>query len=197
MRTILLAVGTSLVLSAPVWAQDSAPGASAPACYIEVHRLMADPPAGIGELGAAIRELDSSLRPQVEEIKVLKAQIARLGRQNESPSQPAIEQASFDYGDTTIAAPFADDGAADEIMRLQAELGARQDRLKADYSAKQEVLVGPVQARVSLGAQTFAAGSGCAEVKMARKPDVAALATAGARDVTGEFVTWYVANPPR
>jgi hypothetical protein len=30
---------------------------------------------------------------------------------------------------------------------------------------------------------------------MARAPDLAALTTAGSRNVTGEFVTWYLANP--
>lgn len=196
MRTILLATGASLVLSTPVWAQDGAPTAPADACYIEIHRLMAEPPAGIGELGAAIRELDAALRPQVEEIKVLKAQIARLQRQAEAGSQPGIEQASLDYDDTALARPIDDDSAADEVMRLQAELGSRQDKLKHDYAAQQAMLVGPVQARISGGAQAFAAGHGCAGVKMARTPDLPALTEAGARNVTGEFVAWYVANPP-
>lgn len=195
MRAILLA-GASLVLSAPVMAQEAPAQAPGTACYIEVHKLMAEPPGGIGELGAAIRELDAALRPQIEQIKVLKAQIARLDRQAETASRPGIEQASFDFGDTALAAPPVDDPTAEELMRLEAELGMKQDKLKADYAARQQALVGPVQARISLGAQTFAAGNGCAEVKMARQPDVVALTSAGARNVTGEFVTWYHANPP-
>ena len=199
MRTIwlaagLLAAGTSAALSATAWAQGDPPVAAAPACYIEVHRLMAEPPAGIAELGAAIRGLDAALRPQVEEIKVLKAQIARLQRQAESSTEPAIEQVSLD--DTALASPFVEDAAAEELMRLQAELGSRQDKLKSDYAAQQETLVGPVQARISRGAQGFAAVNGCADVKMARTPDLPALAGAGARNVTAEFVTWYIANPP-
>jgi hypothetical protein len=31
---------------------------------------------------------------------------------------------------------------------------------------------------------------------MARTPDLAALTTAGSQNVTGEFVAWYLANPP-
>ena len=30
----------------------------------------------------------------------------------------------------------------------------------------------------------------------ARAPDLAALTASGARNVTGEFVAWYLANPP-
>lgn len=198
MRTILLA-GAALVLSAPAMAQGGAPAAPAtPAaiCYIEIHRLMAEPPAGIDELGAAIRQLDAALRPQVEAIKVLKAQIARLQRQAGTPSGPAIEPVSLDNDDTALTRPVAEDPAADEIMRLEAELGEKQHELKRDYAARQDALVGPVQARISRGAQAFAAGNGCAEVKMARQPDLAALTQAGARDVTTAFVTWYAANPP-
>ena len=33
-------------------------------------------------------------------------------------------------------------------------------------------------------------------MKMARAPDIAGLAAAAARDVTAEFVAWYLANPP-
>lgn len=196
MRSILL-TGASLVLSVPVMAQGT-PSAAAPgaACYIEVHKLMAEPPGGIAELGAAIRELDGALRPQIEEIKVLKAQIARLDRQVETGRGPELEQASFGYEDTALASPPPEDSTAEEIMRLEAELGIKQDKLKADYAARQQALVGPVQARISLGAHTFAAANGCAEVTMARQPDLAGLAQAGARDVTSAFVTWYAANAP-
>ena len=47
--------------------------------------------------------------------------------------------------------------------------------------------------RAGRGAETNAA---CAEVKMARTPELPALTAAGARNVTGEFVAWYLANPP-
>lgn len=198
MRTILLA-SASLVLSVPVMAQGTAapaPAAPSATCYIEIRRLMAEPPAGIGELGDAIRQLDAALRPQVEEIKVLKAQIARLQRQSADPSIAALEPVSLGYDDTALAQPAPDDPAGDEIMRLQAELGEKQHRLKLDYAARQDALVDPVQARISRGAQAFVASSGCAEVKMARQPDLAALAQVGARDVTSAFVTWYTTNPP-
>src|SRR5690606_13701929 len=88
MRTVLLAGGISLVITATALAQGTAPPAAGGACYVELTRLMAEPPTGIGELGAAIRQLDTALRPQVEEIKVLKAQIARLERQTETVAQP-------------------------------------------------------------------------------------------------------------
>src|SRR6478609_10715249 len=85
--TTYLAAGTFafalLAVPAPVIAQGARAAAPA-ACYVEVAKLMAEPPAGIGELGAAIRELDARLRPQVEEVNALKAEIARLeGRQTQ------------------------------------------------------------------------------------------------------------------
>ena len=101
---------------------------------------MAEPPGGIAELGAAIRELDGALRPQIEEIKVLKAQIARLDRQVETGRGPELEQASFGYEDTALASPPPEDSTAEEIMRLEAELGIKQDKLKADYAARQQAL---------------------------------------------------------
>jgi Skp family chaperone for outer membrane proteins len=197
MRTILLAAALA-ALPAIASAQGDAPAAPGSACFIEVRQLMADPPAGIGDLGAAIRALDAALRPQVVEINELKAQIARL-EQREVTAAPAtsIEAAFEDEDDAPRqAAPVADDRTAEEIRRVQADLDARQARLKADYAAQQQALLGPVQARVSRGAQAFAATSGCAEVKMARGPDLPTLTTAGARNVTGEFVAWYLANPP-
>jgi Skp family chaperone for outer membrane proteins len=203
MRTILLAAGTALaVLSAAVSAQGDAPAAvPPPACYIEVQRLMAEPPAGIAELGAALRELDAKLRPQVEEINALKAQIARL-EQREAQATPAaggeaaLDEAGEEAPRAVPAAP-GPDPTAEEIREIQTRIEARQAQLKLDYAAQQEALVGPVQARISRGAQAFASSQkGCAEVKMARAPDLAALTSSGARNVTGEFVAWYLANPP-
>ena len=203
MRTILLAAGFALAaLSATASAQGDAPAAPpsapAPVCYIEIRGLMAEPPAGIGDLGAAIRALDGALRPQVVEINALKAQIARLEqREGQATQSTSIEAAFEDEGSSPAQAPpVTDDRTAGEIRRVQAELDAKQAQLKLDYAAQQEAFIGPVQARINRGAQAFAPNSGCAELKMARAPDLAALTTAGARNVTGEFVAWYLANPP-
>ena len=204
MKAYLVATGCALAAaSASASAQGEAPAnaaaATAPACYIEIQRLMAEAPEGIGELGAAIRELDVSLRPQVEEINVIKAQIARLERQAEAAqaeAAPPAEPAEFGIEQASLAPPVREDPGADEIQRLHAELGIKQDKLKLDYAAQQQTLVGPVQERVSRGAQSFATTSGCAEVRMARAPDLVVLTAAGARNVTGEFVAWYLANPP-
>lgn len=197
MRTTLLAAGATLaMLSATTSAQAPAPAAPPVTCYIEVKRLMADAPQGIGDLGAAIRELDQQLRPQVEAIKVLKAQIARLERQAESAARPGIEQASLDFGDTALAPPVRDDAAAEEVMRLQMELDGKQDALKRDYADRQQALVGPVQARINQSAHVFATNNGCADMKMARTADLETLAGSGARDMTDAFVAWYLANPP-
>jgi Skp family chaperone for outer membrane proteins len=197
MRTILLAAGSVLAaLSATAAAQGDAPAAS---CYIELKQLMAERPTGIGDLGAAIRALDVALRPQVEEINGLKAQLARLEQRDVSatPAATSIEAAfEDDSAAPAQALPPTDDRTAEEIRRVQADLTSRQAKLRADYAAQQQALIGPVQARVNRGVEAFAATSGCAELKMARAADMAALTTAGARNVTGEFVAWYLANPP-
>jgi hypothetical protein len=187
---------SALAQAAPV----PAPAASGTACYVEIVKLMGDPPAGIGELGAAIRALDAKLRPQVEEVNALKAEIARLeARQNEAQAgAQGGDEGGEGFGDESprpaVAALPATDPTAERLTQAQAELETKQNQLKLDYAEQQRALVGPVQARVSERAQAFAAAQGCGELKMARAPDLAALTTAGSRNVTGEFVTWYLAN---
>ena len=74
----MIAAGCALAAaSAPLAAQEGA------RCFIEVRKLVTTPPAGIDELGGAIRRLDAALRPQVEEIKRLKREVAELRRANE------------------------------------------------------------------------------------------------------------------
>ena len=199
MRTILLAAGSALAaLSATASAQGDAPAAPAAACYIELQRLMAEPPTGIGDLGAAIRSLDLALRPQVVEINTLKAQLARLEqREGQAPVATSLEAAfAEDEGGLQPALPPADDRTAQQIRGFQAEIEAKQAQLKLDYDAQRVAIVGPVQARVGQRVQVFATERGCAQVRMARAPDLEALRTEAAQDVTGEFVTWYLANPP-
>jgi len=204
MRAIIFAAGTALAaLSATASAQGEPPAAAAanPAggCYIEIQRLMAEPPSGIGALGAAIRDLEVKLRPQVGEINELKAQMARLEqREVEADPSNSVEEA-FEDDDEDIAPrqalPATDDRTAEEIGRVQSQLDARQAQLKLDYDAQRVAIIGPVQARVAQRVQAFATTRGCAQMKMARGPDLDALRTAAAQDVTGEFVTWYLANP--
>ena len=199
MRTILLAAGSLLAaLSTTGLAQETAPAPSAPGCYIELQRLMADPPSGIGDLGAAIRQLDVQLRPQVEEINQLRAQIARLEQRSAEPAAENVNEALFEDETPAAqpAAPVADDRTAQQISEAQAQLDAKKAQLKLDYDAQRVAIVGPVQARVGQRVQAFATEHGCPQVKMARPPDLAGLTSAGARDVTGDFVTWYLATPP-
>ena len=199
MRTILLAAGAALAaLSATAAAQGDAPAAAPGAsCYIELHKLMAEPPTGIGDLGAAIRALDVKLRPQVEEINALKARIARLEQREVAPAQSTSVEAAFEDEPSTAAQalPAQDDRTAEEIRTVRTELDAKQAQLKLDYDAQRVAIIGPVQARVGQRVQAFATERGCGQVKMARAPDLEALRTAAALDVTGEFVTWYLANP--
>lgn len=150
-------------------------------CYVQVGTLMADPPQGVGDLGAALRQLDIALRPQVEEINLLKSELERL-------QQRQREVMQSDDGDTDLIA------LQDETRRLRADLEAKQSQLKLDYSAQREALVGPVQTRVSEQARDFAAQRGCGEMKMARSADLAGLQAASAQDMTGDFVAWYGRN---
>ncbi len=203
MKTFLVASLTLVALPISTFAQGvPAAAQSSAGCYVEVAKLMADPPSGIGDLGAAIRELDAKLRPQVEEVNALKAEIARLeARQNEGQGGQGGggDGASEGFGDeaprASVPTPPASDPTAERLSQAQAELETKQNQLKLDYAAQQRALVGPVQARVSERAQVFATAQGCGELKMARAPDLTALTTAGSRNVTGEFVTWYLANP--
>lgn len=167
-----IAAGCMLAVSAPLAAGDGSP------CFIEVRKLVAAPPAGIDELGGAIRRLDAALRPQVEEIKRIKRELAEL----EQRQQRAMTDEGSDIDLVELG---------EERQRLTTDLEARHVKLKADYRAQQEALVGPVQARVAERAQMFGTERGCSKIEMAREPDLAALQSAGARDVTGDFVAWY------
>jgi Skp family chaperone for outer membrane proteins len=200
MKPIVIAAGVVLTAAAaPGFAQSAgAAPASAPlTCFIEVSKLMAEPPAGVADLGAALRELDTRLRPQVEEIHELKAQIARL-EQRQTEAGTGTEAVGFEgEGEgSPVALPITSDPTAEEIQRVQAELDAKQAQLKLDYVAQQTAIVGPVQARLSQGAQTYGTEQGCSEIRMARAPDLAALTAGGARDLTGGFVAWYTVNHP-
>ena len=204
MKTFLAATAFATcslgALSASALAQGEAATAPAAAgCYVEVAKLMGDPPGGIGALGAAIRELDARLRPQVEAVNALKAEIARLEARRQREAQGAqAAGAAEGFADESPqpAAALGPESTDVRLAQAQAELDAKHGQLKRDYAEHQRALVGPIQARVSERAQAFAAAQGCGELKMARAPDLAGLTSAGARNVTGEFVAWYLANPP-
>src|SRR6187551_2432624 len=137
MDKTLLAAGLAL---AAVPCSAAAQGAPAPAsCYVEVAKLMADPPTGIGDLGAAIRELDVKLRPQVEEVNALKAQIARI-EQRQAEATTRTEDASFEGEGRAQLPVVTRDPDAEELQRLQAELQTKQDKLKLDYAEQQRAL---------------------------------------------------------
>lgn len=179
MKGIPIIAGAALGAMALAGASAAEP---APAtCFLEVSRLLADPPTGVGDLGAAIRQLDAALRPQVEAINKLRSELLALQQRQ----QRALE------GEESEADLVA---LQEEAQRLGAELDARQAQLKLDYAARHKALVGPVQTRVGERAQAFAAERGCAEIRMARQPDLGALRAAAAQDVTGEFVAWYALN---
>lgn len=191
MRWILIGAG-ALALPAAGAAVGAEPGSAA--CYIEVARLMADPPRGIGDLGAAIRRLDETLRPQVEEIKRLKEEIARL-EQRQAGGVRLLNAPAEAFGEPPREADEPNlDRVRERMAETTAELDAKQAQLKRDFAVQHAALVGPVQTRVAERAQAFGAERGCGELKMARKADLDALRTAAAQDVSAEFIAWYAAD---
>jgi Skp family chaperone for outer membrane proteins len=177
MQKILIGAAGALALTATGAAIGQQPGSAT--CYIEVRRLMADPPAGVGDLGAAIRQLDVALRPQVEELNKLKADLAAVQQRQQRAAQS--EEDTSDLVDLET-----------EARRITAEIDAKQAQLKLDYAAQQQALVAPVQSHVSERAQAFSSERGCGQMKMARQADLPGLQSASAQDVTGDFVAWYV-----
>lgn len=177
MKKMLITCGAGLVAFASSGAL--AQSASSP-CYLEVSKLVSEPPEGVEELGVALHRLDEALRPQVEEIKVLQEQLDRIEqRQREAlQSEEEVDLVSLQ---------------TDE-QRIAADLAAKRSQLKLDYIAQREALVAPVQTRVSRRAQAFAAQHGCRNLKMARAADLAGLQAASARNMTATFVAWYGGN---
>lgn len=204
MRTaIVILAGVSTAAAAPLAAQDATPPPGT--CYIELQKLMAEPPNGISDLGAAIRELDTRLRPQVEEVSRLRRLVETL----EQEQQQAMRTAPVTDGDIsrslrTVAMPVTAGQASQEpgelahlsmdLRRANEDLQAKQAQLKLDYAEQMRTIVGPVQARIGQRAQAFGTERGCRGLRMARVPEVAGLQSAGARDITVEFVSWYAVN---
>lgn len=174
MERMLIVCGAALALASPVAMAQDAPTA----CYLQVSKLVADAPDGVGELGEALRRLDSALRPQVEEIKVLEAQLERVEERQREALRGEEE-------DADLVALQAD------AQRIAEELDGKRSQLKLDFAAQRETLVEPVQVRVSERARTFASENGCGEIRMARAGDLAGLQAVSARDVTPQFVAWY------
>lgn len=179
MQRVLIGAAGALALSASGAAIGQQPGSAT--CYIEVGRLMADPPTGVGDLGAAIRQLDVALRPQVEELNRLRAELQGLQQRQQRAMQAENDNADLVALD-------------EETRRLAAEIEAKHAQLRLDYAAQQQAIVAPVQARVSERAQAFSAEHGCSQMKIARASELEGLRAAAAQDVTGEFVTWYAQN---
>ncbi len=174
MKSMLITCGAGLVAFASPAAM--AQSAQSP-CYLEVGKLVADPPEGVGELGVALHRLDDALRPQVEEIKVLEEQLNRIQQRQRETLQSEEE--------IDLVALQADE------QRIAGDLAAKRSQLKRDYVAQRQALVAPAQARVSRQAQAFAAEHGCENLKMARAADLAGLQATSARNMTATFVAWY------
>lgn len=177
MKRILTGFAALALTSTMAMAQ-AQPNSASQACYLQVSKLVADSPEGLDGLGDAIRRLDAALRPQVEEIKVLEAQLDRIELRQSEALHNEEEAAN-------LIALQAD------AQRISIQLEEKRNQLKQDYSAQRAVLVAPVQNRVSERARAFAAERGCGELKMARSDDLAALQARSARDMTLAFVAWY------
>ncbi|OYW44022.1 MAG: hypothetical protein B7Z08_04015 [Sphingomonadales bacterium 32-68-7] len=189
------------VSSVSAGAQSQAPGAGT--CYIELQKLMSE--NGIADLGTAIRELDTRLRPQVEEVGRLKRLVETLeGQQQQAMGTTPVTDGDISRSLRTVAMPVTASEQAQEprelahltmdLRRANADLQAKRDALKLAYTEQMRAIVGPVQAQIGERAQAFGTERGCRGLKMARLPEVAGLQSAGARDITGDFVSWYAVN---
>ena len=194
MKSMLILGAAAVAFAGPAAMAQSAPAT----CYVRLGKLMADPPEGVGELGAAIRELDTALRPQVEQIKLLEAELDRLQQRQREALQTAAPPGAATVQNVALQTERASSSELaelqEETQRVREQLVARRQQLHLDYAAQRSELLAPVQARVNERAQVFASRHGCGQMKMARTTDLAALQAAAARDVTGEFVTWYAQN---
>jgi hypothetical protein len=151
-------------------------------------------PGGIEELNAAVRKIDETLRPQVEQIAFLQQEIAGL----EAPRVPGVQLASdtaidqFGGPRVRLSAEAAD--PLSERLHRRMELDAKQRQLRVAYGEQMRAIMGPVQERVAARAAAFGAERGCTAMKMARSSGLGALRSDGGRDLTADFVTWYAAN---
>jgi hypothetical protein len=187
MKTNLVALSAIVVaISAPVLAQGG-PAAAPSTCYIEVQKLMGGAPGGITDLRTAVAELDTRLRPQVEEVNRLK----RLSETLSQQQQQAMQAGAATEDGTPVAESPDVSRITQDLRRTNTELATAQAQLQADYQTQMAALVGPVQQRVGQRALVFGSQRGCGSLKMARSPDLASLQSAGARDVTLDFVSWY------
>lgn len=177
MKRVLITCGAGLVAFASPAAL--AQSASSP-CYLEIGKLVSDPPEGVGELGVALQRLDNALRPQVEEIKVLEEQLNRIQEREREALQSEEE--------IDLVALQTDE------QRIATDLETKRSQLKRDYATQRQALVAPVQRRVSQQAQAFAAQHGCKDMKMVRAGDLAGLQATSARNMTATFVSWYDGN---
>lgn len=207
MRTALsvLAAGIAAVVSVPLAAQSQAPAPNqGGTCYIELQKLMSDT-NGVGELSAAVRDLNTRLRPQVEEVGRLKRLVETLQEEQEVATRNApVTDGDIARSVRTVASPVALSEPAREprelahltmdLRRANAELQSKQMELRAAYGEQMRTIVGPVQTRISERAQTFSGQRGCRGLKMARLPEVAGLQSSGARNITGDFISWYAVN---
>lgn len=187
MKTSMVALAATLAaVSAPSLAQ-SGPAAAPNACYIEVQKLMGAGPNGIGDLRAAVAELDTRLHDQVEEVNRLKRLSETLSQQQQQAMQAG---AATEDGTPVTESPDVS-RITQDLRRTNDELRAKQAQLQSDYQTQMAALVGPVQQRVGQRALVFGSQRGCGSLRMARTPDLASLQSSGARDVTLDFVSWY------
>lgn len=158
------------------------PAITAGACYIQIPKLAAPPPAGIAELGAAIRALDAALKPQVDEVNRLRGEVMQLLQRQRTAMQ--------DENSTVDLAKLDED-----VRARTAELESRLAALRADYATRQTELFGPVQDKIGRVAVAYGKQHGCTALKMARTSDLDALTAAQARDITDGFLAFYAGAP--
>jgi hypothetical protein len=108
-------------------------------------------------LRTAVAELDTRLRPQVEEVNRLKRLSETLSQQQQQAMQAG---AATEDGTPVTESPDVA-RITQDLRRTNTELATKQAQLQSDYQTQMAALVGPVQQRVGQRALVFGSQHGC------------------------------------
>ena len=174
---LLLAPCASLAQTAP-----SEPAPTAATRFINGEQLGQPAPRGIAEYAARLRQLDVAMQPYAVKLRTLSTQI-NAAREKQAQAERNGNKAVAD----TLGA---------EIRTLMTEAQQVQTDGNQAMQSQHRSLVAPVMARIGQAARRYGSLKGLADLRFANgAAEVKAMQAAGATDVTGDFATWYAANP--
>jgi Skp family chaperone for outer membrane proteins len=165
-------------------AEAPVPPPSAHTRFIVPGNLARKPPAGIPEFAAATQLLAAEFRPAGEKLRAIFERME---------TTVAARDAAIKAGDKAKSK-----ARQDEALKLADEGKALQAQTQARLEARQVEVMGPVREKIIAALNGFAAQHKDYEMRLAQSSeDAAAMAGAGGKDVTDEFVRYYNANAPK